>query len=143
MSVYYTVVKGSIIMPDRTMARVGEKLKPEQFKGYEKNLQTLLREGNLVQGAGKAERLDTERGRELPPIPADAIDGPRKGGKGARALTSTVRDSSRTEAKLKEIQAAQEAKKAAEAQRQETLADHEGEELTVAEAQALGIISGQ
>jgi hypothetical protein len=54
-----------------------------------------------------------------------------------------VRDSSRTEAKLREIQAAQEAKKVAEAQRQEVLADHEGEELTVAEAQALGIISSQ
>jgi hypothetical protein len=143
MSVYYTVVKGSLIMPDRSMARVGDKLKPEQFKGYEKNLQTLLREGNLVQGEGKGQRLDVERGRELPPIPADAIDGPKKGAKGSRALTSTVRDTSKAEAKLKEIQAAQEAKKAAEAARQDALSEHEGEELTLAEAQALGIVGKQ
>lgn len=140
---FYTVMKGSIRMPDGTLARVGDQLKPEQFKGYEKNLQTLLREGNLVQGSAKGAKLDVERGRELPPIPADAIDGPKKGGKGARALTSTVRDTSAAEAKLKAIREAQEAAKLAEAARQEVLEEHEGEELTVAEAQALGLISGK
>lgn len=128
--IQYTVAKGSILMPNRKLARVGDILQPEDFKGFEKNLQTLLKAGNLVQGRVPVQKLDGSRGvGDFAPVPKEATDG-----KGARALTSRVKPSN-VQAKLEAIKLAQAAKQA----KQERLAEHEGEELTPAEIAALGL----
>lgn len=130
--IQYTVVKGSILMPGRRLARVGDVLSPEDFKGYEKNLQTLLQAGNLRQGRVPVSKLDGNRGvGDFAPIPKEATEG--KDGKG-RSLTSRVKPSN-VQAKLEAIKQAQ----AAKAAKQELLAEHEGEELTPAEIEALGL----
>jgi hypothetical protein len=122
---FYTIAKGSIRMPNGRLASCGDRLKPEDFKGYEKNLQTLLREGNLVQGAAQVSELDVDRGQELPPIP-ERIDG-------KRPITSKTRNTEATKRKVEAIAAAQ-------AERAGKLAEFEGEELTVAEAKAHGLV---
>ena len=128
----YTVAKGSILMASRKLARVGDILKPEDFKGYEKQLQILLQKGNLVQGNARTESLASNRGvGDFAPIPKDATE--TKDGKGRR-LTSKLKPS-QVQAKLESIKVAQAARSA----RQEKLAEHEGEEFTPAEAQALGL----
>lgn len=124
----YTVMNGSILMPNRKMAHAGDVLSPEDFKGYEKNLQTLLKAGKLKQGRAAVQPgLDATRGAgDFRPIPE--ID-PKK------PLTSRTKDKG-IKAKLDAIKASQ----AARAETQAKLAEHEGEELTLAEAQAHGLV---
>ena len=131
----YTVCKGSIIMPkgcEPKIARVGDVLTSDHFKGYEKNLVALLKGGNLREGrvAVPAGGLDTTRGvGDFAPVPRDREDGSKP-----RELTSRTKDKN-VKAKLDEIKRQQ----AKRAETQAKLAEHEGEEMTLAEAQANGI----
>lgn len=130
MSKFYTVVKGSIHMPGKRIVRAGDTLTPEDFKGYEKNLATLLASGTIREGKAEREAFNPERGRDLPPIPAEVLDV-----KGKRQLASKVKDIG-VQKKLEGIKAKQKANK----ERQAQLQEHEGEEMTLAEAKAHGVV---
>lgn len=127
----YTVVKGSVLMPKNKLARVGTVLTADQFKGYEKNLQTLLAAGVLKQGKLNVEPgVAADRGvGDFAPLPLESEDGK------SRTLTSKTKNLG-VKAKVEAIKAAQKNKPA----RQQKLAEFEGDEMTLAEAQANGLV---
>jgi hypothetical protein len=129
--------KGSIILRGGRIAKPGEHITPADFKGCEAQLRILLDAGNLSEKDIEVTGLDIQRVDELPPpVPGD-ID--LKTGKGV-LRGAPGGDEAATIARLKEIKQAQEAADAKTAARQKLLAEVGDSELTLEEAQALGVV---
>lgn len=124
---FYTVMKGSILMAKNKLAKQGDQIPAEAFKTAQASLKSLLASGVLAPGQKETgPSLNVERGG-LPPIPRELDD------KGRQLKSKPGPREAQTAARIK-------AREAEAKARQDALAENEGEELTLAEAKAHGVV---
>lgn len=135
-TILYVTDRGSILMPNGALAMPGGTVRAGDFVKHQQNLQTLIDSGNLSLQPVKATGLDVRRVDELAPALPNEID--LKSGKGVpQSVAGSQSNDAETIRKVQEIAAAK-------AAREKSLSEiGDGTVLTLEEAQALGLVSGQ
>lgn len=135
-TILYVTDRGSILMPNGSLALPGGTVVARDFAKHQENLKTLLASGNLSLQPVKATGLDVRRVDELAPALPNEIN--LKTGEGVpRTVAGSQANDAETLRRVAEIKAAKE-------QREKALAEvGEGAVVTLEEAQALGLVRGQ
>lgn len=132
-TILYVTDRGSILMPNGSLAVPGGTVRAGDFAKHQENLKTLIASGNLSLQPVQATGLDVRRVDELPPALPNEID--LKTGKGVpRSGSSAAANDGETMRVLKQIAEAK-------AAREKALAEvGDGAVLTPDEAKALGLV---
>lgn len=135
-TVLYVTDRGSILMPNGSLAMPGGTVLAGDFAKHQENLKTLLASGNLSLEPVRVTGLDVRRVDELaPPLPQEIN---LKTGEGVpRSVAGSKANDGETIRRVKEIAEAK-------AAREKALAEvGEGAVVTLEEAQALGLVRGK
>ncbi len=147
----YTVISKSLVLSGSKIAKPGDVLPASTFKGKEKQLAILLREGVLERGEiAEVQQLDIQRADvHLPAIPVDTDANGQK--VVSSKFQSKTGNYTAAQKKLDQIKASQKmapAKSGASKtqlltpeERQVLLEMHAGQNLSIEDAKALGLVS--